>query len=169
MPITVNGRRGNILVQSSPGGQLVDLQSEVEGILQPANIAPIDSSVSGWDTTAVALGEAAAVGGNKVAVKADASSGSGATSFVGFVEAASVITKAGEIAAAQFETGLTLAFGDPVFMSKTPGAVTNDLSGFATGDVVLQVGKVNDDSAYGGTPANSKAGLSMEIGDPFEA
>ena len=142
MPVTVNGRRGNILVQSSPGGQLVDLQSEVSNILQP----------------------------EKVAVKADATSGSGATSFVGFVEATGVITKAGEIAAAQFEIGLALAFGDPVFMSKTAGALTNDLSGFATGDVVLQVGKVNDDSAYiGGTPANSKAGVSMEIGDPFEA
>lgn len=44
---------------------------------------------------------------------------------------------------ALFAGSLTLAAGDPVFLSKVSGKLTNDVSGFVSGDVVVEVGIIS--------------------------
>lgn len=124
-------------------------------------------ATTGWTTSAVALAEAAANGGNNTAIQADATSGSGADDFIGFVEAPGSVTHSGEVEGAQFVAGLSISGGQTCFLSKTPGAITTDVSAFVSGDVVYPVAIVKDASSYvGGTPANSKADVIISIGQP---
>jgi hypothetical protein len=51
---------------------------------------------------------------------------------------------------AAFIAGLTLNDGDEVFLAKTAGHLTNDVSAYVTGDVVRSMGFVSDASAYTG-------------------
>lgn len=50
-----------------------------------------------------------------------------------------------------FVSGLTLASGDAVYVSKTPGKATNDISAYSTGDVEFEVGRVLDPTGYPGS------------------
>lgn len=67
--------------------------------------------------------------------------------------AASVDVKSEGISDVGFDASLTLADGDEVFLSDTGGGLaTNDVSGItASGSVILSIGFIKDDSAYGGT------------------
>jgi len=58
-----------------------------------------------------------------------------------------VVTK-GCLVNALFVAGLTVAVGDPVFLSKTAGSLTNDVSSFGSGDVIKKVGHIEDTLSY---------------------
>lgn len=51
---------------------------------------------------------------------------------------------------ANFVGSLTLAVGDPAYVSKTSGKLTNDVSAFTTGDVVCEVGIITKVTTAGG-------------------
>lgn len=67
--------------------------------------------------------------------------------FAGLV--ASVVSGKAEIrmsglfAGASFVSGSVLKAGDPVYLSKTAGKLTNDVSGFVAGDVVAEIGVIS--------------------------
>jgi hypothetical protein len=127
-----------------------------------------------WDTAtgSLAVGEAAYINGNGSAEQANA----GATSTSKVVGVASVldassgvIITAGDAPSSQLVTGLTVNAGDRLWLSKTAGAMTNDVSAFTTGDTVYPMGRVKDASGYtGGTPANSKVDMVVDLGEPVE-
>lgn len=67
--------------------------------------------------------------------------------FAGFAVAASAggrveLRMSGLFENAVFAAGLTLAAGDPVFLSKTSGKLTNDVSAFGESDVVAEIGVI---------------------------
>jgi len=112
-------------------------------------------------TTGLTAGDVAYVASNDTAGAAIATATSTAR-CAGFV---SVVGGAGTgkvqvgnvYAGANFITGLTgLAAGQPVYLSKTAGKLTNDVSAFTTGDVVAEVGITTSvSSATGGAAAAS--------------
>jgi hypothetical protein len=65
-------------------------------------------------------------------------------------------------ATANFIAGLTLAAGDPVYVSLTSGKLTNNVTGFAPGTVVTEVGIVDDASAYS-SPLFLTASVALSI------
>jgi hypothetical protein len=126
-----------------------------------------------WDTDTGSLvaGEVGYINGNDSAEQADATSGNNATEAIGIAAtinaSTGTIVTDGDYTAAQFVTRLSLTAGDRVWVSKTAGALTNDVSGFSTGDTVIPMGRVRDASGYtGGTPGNSKADIVVQVGEP---
>ena len=90
-------------------------------------------------TNSVGVGEAAYASANSVVNKAIATAAS-TSRVLGIVSASGVVRVAGIASSASFITGLTLAAGQPVYLSKTAGKLTNDVSAFTTGDVVAEIG-----------------------------
>jgi hypothetical protein len=92
-------------------------------------------------TNSVGVGEAAYASANSVVNKAVATTALPNTArVVGIVSASGVVRVAGIASSASFITGLTLAAGQPVYLSKTAGKLTNDVIAFVTGDVVAELG-----------------------------
>jgi hypothetical protein len=125
-------------------------------------------SSTGWTTAGVSAGELCAMTATDDTVaQADASSASGDTRALGILITAGEIAHIGLLTSVQLETGLTTAAGDRLYMSKTAGAMTNDISGFSAGDTAFWVGNISDDSAYvGTTPADSKVDMVLLLGEP---
>jgi len=61
-----------------------------------------------------------------------------------------VATSDGELVQALFVIGLTALEGQEVFLSTTSGRVTNDISGFTTGNVAQSIGIITDVQSYTG-------------------
>lgn len=76
------------------------------------------------------------------AAVATAASTSRVLGFVSTVGAPGTIQVTGIYSGANFITVVGLAVGQPVFLSKTSGKLTNDVSTFTTGDVVAEIGIV---------------------------
>ncbi len=124
----------------------------------------------GWTTTGLSVGEVASISANNTVVQADATSGAGKDNIEGILNLAGEVQQSGKFVGAQFVTGLTLVVGDRIFLSKTLGALTNDVSGFSVGDTVYPLGRVRDTTGYTGVDIpNSKATISLIQGEPGEA
>ena len=95
---------------------------------------PFDTS-----TNSVGVGEAAYASANSVVNKAVATAAS-TSRVLGIVSSAGVVCVAGIASSASFITGLSLGVGQSVYLSKTAGKLTNDVSAFSTGDVVAELG-----------------------------
>lgn len=118
------------------------------------------------DTSLLTLGDVARISGNGVASSANAT-------VIGTARAVGIVHTVGgpgvgkvqpiaSFAAANFIAGLTLAAGDPVYVSLTSGKLTNDVISFAPGTVVTEVGIVDDASAYS-SPLFLTASVSLSI------
>lgn len=122
--------------------------------------------------TGLAVGEAVRVapGSDGTVVRARADSEVNAF-VVGLAEAAiaaagsgRVVTGQGGVETAQFETGLTLAAGDEVYLSSAVAGALTNVQPTTTGEIVKVVGSLWDASAYvGTTAANSKASVLLQI------
>ncbi len=124
----------------------------------------------GWTTTGVSVGEVAAISANNTVVKADATVTTGNANVEGIVNLAGEVQQSGKVVGAQFVTGLALTVGDRIFLSKTAGALTTDVSAFGVGDVIQPLGRVRDITGYTGADIpNSKATISLIHGEPGEA
>ena len=78
--------------------------------------------------------------------------------------AASVDVKASGNSNAIFDASLTLAAGEPVFISTTVGTMTN-VAPSGSGDVVLRIGYISDTLTYNGTD-DFTAEIQLQPGDP---
>jgi hypothetical protein len=112
-------------------------------------------SVSGLTTAAFTPvtdnGLAAYISSNSTISKANATAISTAR-FYGIYEgtAGSAVVQ-GMVSDAVFIASLTLTAGQPIYLSTTAGKFTNDVSAFATGNVVAEVGILVDALTYNGT------------------
>ncbi len=105
---------------------------------------------SGWDTSALALGQLAAQKASTkgVAVKTDAHTSLALAKCIGVCSGTGWITHSG-LAVVQFKTGLTVAENDPVYVgvAADTGNATNVLPA-ATGDYDVLIGTIVDATAY---------------------
>ena len=139
--------------------------SNADALHTHATVSSSEIKSTGWtETESIPNGGAAAITGNDSVSLADASSGSGDTAVAGISETDTEVTHAGRVEAAIFVASLTLAAGDQVYVSKTAGRLTNDVSGFTTGDTVIPMGIVRDASTYGGT-GDDPADIILNIGN----
>jgi redox-sensitive bicupin YhaK (pirin superfamily) len=139
--------------------------SNADSLHTHASVSASEIKSTGWtETESIPNGGAAAITGNDSVSLADASSGSGDTAVAGISETDTEVTHAGRVEAAIFVASLTLAAGDQVYVSKTAGRLTNDVSGFTTGDTVIPMGIVRDASTYGGT-GDDPADIILNIGN----
>lgn len=109
-------------------------------------------------TTGLTAGDVCYVSSNGTgsAAIATAAASSRVAGVVSTVGASGAIQASGLVSSANFITTAGLAAGQPVYLSKTAGKLTNDVSGFSTGDVVAEIGlAVSVTSATGGTGAAS--------------
>lgn len=140
--------------------------------LNPTWQAPWAVGSGDWDTdtNTVAAGDVAAYTTTaNEATQADATAASGAQTVIGICAlqdaATGVIIRSGRYNGARFAASLTLNPSDRCFVSKTAGALTNDVSGFTTGDVVIPVGYIRDTLSYDGT-ADFLVDIEIDIGEP---
>lgn len=108
-------------------------------------------------TTGLTAGDVCYASSNNTgsAAIATAAATSRVLGVVATVGASGSIQATGIFTGANFITGLTgLAAGQPVFLAKTAGKLTNDVSAFVSGDVVAEIGiAVNVTSGTGGAAA----------------
>ena len=121
------------------------------------------------DTALLTLGDTARISGNGLA-------GSPNAAVIETARAVGVVHTVGgpgvgkvqmiaTFSTANFIAGLTLNAGDPVYQSLTSGKLTNDVSGFAVGNVVAELGIVDDASAYA-SPMSLTASVALSIKTP---
>jgi len=108
------------------------------------------------DTNSVAVNDVAAYTTTADrADQADATAASGAQTCIGISQvlhaSTGEIVRGGRYPTARFAASLTLANGGRCFVSKTAGALTDDVSGYTTGDKVIPVGWIRDTLTYNGT------------------
>lgn len=105
---------------------------------------------SGWDTSALGLGQLAAqkAATKNVAVKTDAHTSLALAKCIGVCSGTGWITHSG-LAVVQFKAGLTVSENDPVYVGVTAdtGNATNVLPA-VTGDYDVLVGTIVDTTAY---------------------
>jgi hypothetical protein len=104
------------------------------------------------DTSLLTLGDVVRISANSVASAANAAA-IGTARAVGIVHTVGgpgvgKVQPIASYATANFIAGLTLNPGDPVYVSLTTGKLTNDVTGFAVGNVVAEIGIVDNASAY---------------------
>ena len=100
----------------------------------------------------IAVSDAVYISAADTVLKADASTDTIASRFLGVAEAAILAAATGQIitegpATARFDNGLTLAAGEEVYMSETAGNLTN-VQPSTSGAVVQVVGYIKNASAY---------------------
>jgi filamentous hemagglutinin len=124
-----------------------------------------------WDTNtnSVAAGDVAAYTTTADrADQADATAASGAQTCIGISSlqhaSAGTIVRSGRYATARFAASLSLANGARCFVSKTAGALTDDVSGYGTGDKVIPVGYIRDTLSYNGTD-NFLVDIELDFGE----
>lgn len=184
--VFINGVQGNILSISESGGvgaghDTIEIEYPPEPgdevtvnyIIGEGSIGAVTSSPtagnnalsSGWLSTGVAEGEAVYASANNTLSQAN-SAGPSPTGSFGILKSPGTVQHAGAIPA-QLETGLTLSPGDRLYVSKTtPGALTNDVSGFVAGDLIQPMGDIRDTSGYvGTTPGDSILEIIVRIGE----
>lgn len=143
-------------------------QITADGSLNSGEIDTSQIASTGWDETGASFtsGEAAAINSaaNARIAEADATSASGDHSVVGIRTDSGRVVHEGVVDAA-FVASLTLTAGDRVWVSKTAGQLTNDVSAFAAGDAVIPMGYVRDATAYTGT-GGDLAEIVLDVGAP---
>jgi hypothetical protein len=92
-------------------------------------------------------------------LRATATADNAAARIVGFVTpaagianlaAGAIATHDGELVQALFITGLTASEADEVFLDTLAGRLTNDISGFAAGNIAQSIGMITDVQTYTG-------------------
>ena len=115
-----------------------------------------DARMVTYDTTSSVLGNVVRFSAAKTVTDAVATSKTAARA-IGIVTAVGALplgkVQVTDEVTANLIPGLTLAEGDSVYVSKTLGQLTNDWSGFVTGDVIAEVGIIADASTYDGVSA----------------
>lgn len=136
--------------------------SNADALHTHAGLSDVLSFTSIWGSPA--SGEIGYVDGTNTAAKAVATSMAAARA-VGSYQGTANTLSAARVQSLQFITGLTLNAGDPVYVSKTAGRVTNDVSAYVAGDVEYLLGFVKDPTAYVGS---QKADVVWQPGQPIQ-
>lgn len=106
---------------------------------------------SGWDTSALGLGQLAAqkAGFKGVAVKTDARTSLALAKCIGVCSGTGWITHSG-LAVVQFKTGLTVSESQPVYVGLTSdtGNAVNAAPASTTGDYDVLIGTIVDATSY---------------------
>lgn len=141
------------------GGTGLAAPGVVGNVLTSTGAVWVSSSPSGsgttlltLDTSLLTLGDVARISANGVASAANATA-IGTARAVGIVQTiggpgVGKVQPIASYATANFITGLTLNPGDPVYVSLTTGKLTNDVTAFGVGNVVAEIGIVDNASAY---------------------
>lgn len=90
----------------------------------------------------------------------------GTSRVVGIPTATTDVVQVAGIADATFISGLTLTAGDPVYLSKTAGKFTNDVSAFTSGDVVSEVGILTSAGTYSTGDGSGFGKVLLQIKSP---
>jgi hypothetical protein len=161
------------IVPVANGGTGLAVPGAVGNVLTSTGAAWVSAPSAGGgttlltlDTSLLTLGDVARISGNGVASSANAT-------VIGTARAVGIVHTVGgpgvgkvqpiaSYATANFIAGLTLAAGDPVYVSLTSGKLTNNVTGFAPGTVVTEVGIVDDASAYS-SPLFLTASVALSI------
>lgn len=67
---------------------------------------------------------------------------------------------------ASFVPGLTLAIGEPIYVSKTSGKLTNDVAGYSAGDVIAEVGLLASVGTYNSGDGSGYGKIAIQIKTP---
>jgi hypothetical protein len=148
------------IVPVANGGTGLAVPGAIGNVLTSTGVAWVSAPPSGGggsalvdlDTSLLTLGDAARVSGNGVAGAASGTAIANART-VGIVHTIGgpglgKVQLSGLYPTANFIAGLTLTAGDPVYLSLTSGKLSNDVSAFAPGNVVAEIGIVADASPY---------------------
>jgi len=119
------------------------------------------------DTTGLVVGDAAYISADNTGSPTDAtvSATARAAGLVHTIGGPGVgqVQVLGIFNEANFVAGLALAAGNPVYLSKTSGKLTNDVSAFVPGDVVAEIGLVMRVINAGGGDGAADVLLQMKV------
>jgi len=148
---------GNFAKATISAGTGISITNGAGSITIAATGAAASTSVAiDMNTSGVSVGAACYVSASGVVSGASASAPAAPYRAARVVGIASTSAASGKVvvsgkANATFVGSLTIAAGDPVYLSLTTGQLTNNVSAFASGDAIAEVGLVTSTLTYNGT------------------
>lgn len=147
------------IVPVANGGTGLAAPGVVGNVLTSTGAVWVSSPSAGSGTTLLTLDTSLLTLGDVARIAANGLAGAASGTAIGLARAVGIVHTIGgagvgkvqpiaSYATANFIAGLVLTAGDPVYISLTTGKLTNDVTGFAPGNVVAEIGIIDDASAY---------------------